>query len=231
LPARLKVLVVDDDQLTLEMLGMMLAAEDVEVLGLRDPREASALIEKERFDGIFLDLTMPGLNGVELAGRIRASHHNSTTPIVVITGRGDSGAAMKEAFSAGAHFFLAKPLDRQKLRHLLKSTRGSLLRERRSNRRVPLTVDICCCAGTRTFNGMTSQISEQTVVFHLNDTLQLGEAVYVAFRLPASSRAVEGMGTIVPTDDVGSTACQFKKLDDVAREAVRVYVASVADAS
>jgi len=53
--------------------------------------------------------------------------------------------------------------------------------------------------------------------------------VYVGFRLPASSSALEGMGVIVPTDGVGKTGCQFKNLDHLAREAVRVFVASVGD--
>jgi len=223
---RLKVLVVDDDQMTLELLGMMLAAENVDVLGLRDAREASALIEKERFDGIFLDLTMPGLNGLQLAGRIRGSLHNATTPIVVITGRGDSAAAMKEAFSVGAHFFLAKPLDRDKLRRLLKSTHGSLLRERQRHRRVPLNVQISCSVGPRTLAGTALQISEQGLVFDLKDAVQPGDVVRVAFHLPPSSGAVEAMGVITPAGGERSTTCQFRKMDDASREAVRKFVAS-----
>lgn len=227
MPIRLKVLIVDDDQLTLEMLGMMLTAEDVDVVALRDPREASLLIGQTRFDGIFLDLTMPNINGVELARRIRASALNSTTPIVIITGRDDAGAAMRDSFAVGAHFFLSKPLDREKVRHLLKSTRGSLLRERRSNRRVPLSVSITCAMGKKTMNGMTSELSEQTVVFYLQESLPAGEVIYVSFRLPALTRSIEGMGVVVPSEVPGNTACQFKKLDEVAREAVREYVAAV----
>src|SRR5579862_892562 len=92
MPARLKVLVVDDDQLTMEMIGTVLTSEGVEVIGLCDPREAGALIDKEAFDGIFLDLTMPGMGGLELVKWVRNSLLNATTPVIVITGRDDSGA-------------------------------------------------------------------------------------------------------------------------------------------
>src|SRR5258707_90951 len=122
----LRVLVVEDDQMSLELIGQILASEEIEVLGLRDAWEAAALVEKEKFDGIFLDLTMPGIDGLELARRIRGSLHNGTTPIVVVTGRTER-ETMKDAFSAGAHFFLAKPLDSAKLRNLLNTTYGTLL--------------------------------------------------------------------------------------------------------
>ena len=227
MPAQLKVMVVDDDQLTLEMIGTVLTTEGVEVIGLRDPREAGALIEKERFDGVFLDLTMPRLNGLELAGRIRSSVHNARTPIVVITGRGDSDA-MKDAFSAGAHFFLSKPLDLAKLRHLVNSTHGTLLREHRRSRRAPLAVQVSCRVGHRSFTGLTSSISEQSVVFqllfHPENTLRPRELVHVSFHLPTSLCAVETLVVVVRTDD-RHTVSQFQKLDDAARKAVQDFVA------
>ena len=226
MPPRLKVLVVDDDQLTMEMIGTVLTTEGVHVLGLRDPREADSLIEKQAFDGIFLDLTMPGLNGLELARHIRGSIHNATTPIVVITGRDDL-EAMREAFSAGAHFFLSKPLDLAKLRHLVRSTRGTLLREQRRNRLVPMAVEISCRAGRRSCTGITSQISEQGLICRLEDSFRPGELVHVAFRLPPSSLDVETMGVVVRVHDERSTGCKFKELNGPARAAVQKFVASI----
>jgi CheY-like chemotaxis protein len=228
MPTRLKVLVVDDDQLTLEMIGTVLTSEHVDVIGLRDPREASALIEKQVFDGIFVDLTMPGLNGLELARRIRGSLHNATTPIVVITGRADVGA-MKEAFSAGAHFFLSKPLDLGKLRRLVNTTHGTMLREHQRNRLVPLAVEISCRAGSRSFTGMTSQISEQGLVCRLDSSIPPGELVHVVFRLPSPPHSVETASVVVRVHDEHSTGCQFKELNSVAREAIEKFVASCPD--
>src|SRR5947207_13920052 len=103
----LRVLVVEDDFASLKLIGDILASADIQVLGLSDGWEAAALIEKDRFDGVFLDLTMPGVDGLELIKRIRRSPANPTTPIIVITARTDR-QAMKEVFASGAQFYLPK---------------------------------------------------------------------------------------------------------------------------
>jgi hypothetical protein len=139
---------------------------------------------------------------------------------------------MKEAFSTGAHFFLSKPLDLAKLRHLVRSIHGTLLRERSRNRRVPLAVQVSCRIGPRSCTGLTSQISEQGVVFRLlfspEITLLPGQIVHVSFPLPTSLCAVETMVVIVRTDG-HHTVCQFQKLGDLARQAVQEFVASFRD--
>lgn len=230
MPARLKVLVVDDEQLTLEMIGMVLTTEGVDVIGLRDPKQALVYIGNQAFDGIFLDLTMPGLNGLDLAVQIRGSVHNATTPIIVITGRGDS-PAMKEAFAAGAHFFLSKPLDPSKLRHLVNSVHGTLVRERRRKRFVPLAVEISCRAGSRSFTGMTSQVSEQGLICRLNDSIRPGELLYVEFRLPSPRRVVAMASVVVRVHDERNTSCQFKELTRETRAALQEFVVGFPDKS
>jgi DNA-binding response OmpR family regulator len=125
---KLKVLVVEDDQLSLELIGEVLASVNMEVLGFRSAWDAIAPIDREKFDGVFLDLRLPGLDGLELARRIRRSIRNATTPIVVISGRSDR-ETVAAAFAAGAQFFLPKPIDYAKMRRLLNATHGSLLRE------------------------------------------------------------------------------------------------------
>jgi CheY-like chemotaxis protein len=226
---RLKVLVVDDDQLNLEMIGAVLTTEKVDVLGLRDPREAARRIEKEQFDGIFLDLTMPAMSGLELAKLIRGSLPNSNTPIVVITGRADSGDAMKEAFAAGSHFFLSKPLDVGKLRRLVNTAHGTFLRERRRSHRAPMDVPVTCRMGNRSFTGVTSLISEQDLIFQLHfqpgNKLAPGDLMHVSFTLPTSPAIVETMVVIRRADD-RDTIGQFQSLNPATQKAVQEFVAS-----
>jgi len=223
---RLRILVVDDNQLMLETLGRMLTSQDHDVIGLRDPWEASALVEEEKFDGIFLDLTMPRVDGLALTRRIRGSLRNATTPIVIITGRADS-AAMKEAFAAGAQFFLAKPIDLTKLQHLVNVTRGSMLREHLRHRQIPLAVEISCRAESGSFTGMTSEVGEEQLVFRLDGSLHPKEMVRVAFRLPTSPCPIEALGEVARIDDGGRASCKITKVDNVAREALRAFVALV----
>src|SRR6266851_9775887 len=96
----LKVLVVEDDPPTLELMDEVLTSLKVEVCALGDSEQAAALVNQERFDGIFVDLQMPKVDGFELARRIRASSWNKSTPIVVVTGQDDT-KTMQKAFAAG----------------------------------------------------------------------------------------------------------------------------------
>ena len=69
-----------------------------------DSEKAAGLVNQEKFDGIFLDLEMPNLNGFDLARLIRKSSWNKSTPIIIVTGR-DERETMQEAFAVGATFF------------------------------------------------------------------------------------------------------------------------------
>lgn len=121
-----KVLVVDDDVATLELMEMVFTSLGVEVQAVSESRRAWLLIQQSRYDGIFLDLQMPALDGVQLAREIRLSEVNRRTPIIIVSGRDESGT-MRDAFSAGATFFLQKPVDRRKLTNLLNTTLGSMV--------------------------------------------------------------------------------------------------------
>src|SRR5580700_2850913 len=99
--ASLKLLVIEDDIANLELMSEVFASLEAEVIPIRDSREAAGLIDRDKFDGIFLDLEMPHMHGFELARRIRSSSWNKATPIVVITGR-DEKQTMQDAFAAGA---------------------------------------------------------------------------------------------------------------------------------
>jgi CheY-like chemotaxis protein len=79
-----------------------------EVCSVSDSVQAAALVNQEKFDGVFLDLEMPNINGFDLARQIRKSSWNKSAPIVIVTGR-DDRRTMQEVFAIGATFFLQKP--------------------------------------------------------------------------------------------------------------------------
>src|SRR5690348_13910163 len=83
----------------------VLTSLKAEVRALSDSEQASALVNPERFDGIFVDLQMPGVDGFELARQVRKSSWNKSAPIVVVTGH-DNAKIMQEAFAAGATFLI-----------------------------------------------------------------------------------------------------------------------------
>jgi len=126
----IKVLIVEDDAASLELVQEVLRSLGAEVYPLGDSLQAAALVESQKFDGVFLDLLMPALDGFELARRIRRSKINGRTPIIVLSGSEDR-QTMARAFEAGATFFLAKPLEKRKLVRLYNTALGSMLNESR----------------------------------------------------------------------------------------------------
>src|SRR5579863_3485469 len=157
--ASLKLLVVEDDIPSLELMAEVFTSLEAEVRPVSDSREAAGLIDKEKFDGIFLDLEMPNLHGFELAKRIRSSSWNKATPIVIVTGR-DERQTMQDAFAIGATFFLQKPVDRQKLSALFRMVTGGMLENRRKSARIPIQTEVACTVGSRTARGTSWNLSQ-----------------------------------------------------------------------
>src|SRR5260370_18536639 len=116
----LKLLVVEDHPPSLDLMTEVFTYLKAEVRPISDSEKAVGIVNQERFDGIFLDLEMPNLDGFDLARLVRKSSWNKSTPIVIVTGR-DERQTMQESFAIVATFFLQKPVDRQKLSIQLRS--------------------------------------------------------------------------------------------------------------
>ena len=178
----LKLLVVEDDLPSLELMEEVFTSLQADVRPVNNSETAAALVGKEKFDGIFLDLEMPRLHGFDLTNRIRESSWNKSTPIIVVSGRSDR-ETMRQSFSVGASYYLQKPVDRQKLSRLLRTVRGGMLQNRRRSVRVPLHTELMCSMEMRTVRGTcwnTSQTGMQVEVSGLTP----GKIVQLSFRLP-----------------------------------------------
>ena len=104
------ILVVDDDQQTLEMVGMLLKRLGYQVSEANDGQQALAHAAANTPDLIVLDLMMPGIDGYTVARRLRAQAATAHTPIIMFTAKGmvDDMAA---GFEAGVDDYLTKPID------------------------------------------------------------------------------------------------------------------------
>jgi DNA-binding response OmpR family regulator len=103
-----KILVVDDEVIARQLICSAVGKADLDAVGLDDPRAAQRLLKREGFDLIFLDVEMPGLTGLELCVKIRATKSNRSTPIVFVTSHSDFGSRAQSALSGG-NDFIAKP--------------------------------------------------------------------------------------------------------------------------
>lgn len=102
-----KVLVVDDDPVIAKSFDRVLSGKGYAVITARDGSEALRKLRDEKYDVVFTDIKMPGMSGIEVAERIKATQ--PWLPVVIVTGYGtDQNEARAEA--AGVSGFLRKPL-------------------------------------------------------------------------------------------------------------------------
>jgi len=222
--ASLKLLIVEDDIASLDLMAEVFTSLKAEVRPVSDSREAAGLVDKEKFDGIFLDLEMPNMHGFELSRRIRQSSWNKTTPIVIVTGR-DERQTMQEAFAVGATFFLQKPVDRQKLSVLFRSVRGGMLENRRRSTRVPIQTDVICEVGSRTVRGVTWNLSQGGIQVEADD-LHPGDVVRLSFHLPVSGIAINAAGTVVWANDKRQ-GIHFTTMSTQNQRSIRDFIVAV----
>jgi PleD family two-component response regulator len=105
-----KVLVVDDDRRNLAAIGEILKGPGVEIVLAGSGEEALRRALREEFAVILLDVRMPGMDGYEIAGFIRARARSSRTPIIFLTGISRDELHVFRGYSAGAVDFVFKPV-------------------------------------------------------------------------------------------------------------------------
>jgi len=129
-----RLLVIDDEAAIRDSLKMILEYEGYEVLSAPTGEEGIAQAEREAPDLIFLDVKMPGMDGLEVLQRMR--HLVEVTPVVVISGHGTVSTAV-EATKLGAFDFIEKPLESERVLVMVRNALDSrrLRTENRSFRR------------------------------------------------------------------------------------------------
>jgi two-component system nitrogen regulation response regulator GlnG len=102
------LLVIDDDRLVLECLGLAFAGDGVTVLPALTAAAGLAEFERVRPDAVLSDIRLPDLSGLDVLARLRAI--DPKVPVVLMTGHGTAETAI-EAMRQGAYEYLLKPLD------------------------------------------------------------------------------------------------------------------------
>ena len=106
MPPPARILYVEDNTDTRELVSLVLRQNDFEVVTVANPEEAIQLAQSERFSLYILDNWMKGMTGIELCTRLR--EFDSDTPILFFSGAGYE-QDKQNALDCGAQGYLVKP--------------------------------------------------------------------------------------------------------------------------
>jgi DNA-binding response OmpR family regulator len=107
---RKTVLLADDSNTILMMEKMLLARENYNLVIAKDGQEAYDLALSEKPNLIVLDVVMPKLTGFEVCQKLRQQEQTRTTPILLMTTRGEE-ENVKKGYEAGCDDYLTKPIN------------------------------------------------------------------------------------------------------------------------
>jgi two-component system response regulator MprA len=138
----MRLLIVEDDAAVREALARALESEGYELVLAEHGAQALAMLAQAPPDGVVLDVMLPGVDGLEVARRVRATHNS--VPILMLTARGAVGDRVA-GLDAGADDYLVKPFA---LEELLARLRALLRRTGSGNGRLAFA-DLSLDPGTR----------------------------------------------------------------------------------
>jgi diguanylate cyclase (GGDEF)-like protein len=136
--AAVRILIVDDDQRTLEVARHALSAPDLEVLSAHSAAEAEDLLEGQAVNLILLGLVLPDADGRAVLARLSERAPTSTVPVVMLAE--EIGASPREeCIGLGVTDFLEKPIDGALLAQAINATLDRVSGEHPSPLRDPVT--------------------------------------------------------------------------------------------
>lgn len=105
-----RVLIADDDPAVRLLCAVNLRCEGLQVLEAEDGLDALDRARRERPDLVLTDVKMPGLDGFQLAQRLRGDERTRRIPLIFLTGE-DGQANAERARALGALAYISKPFD------------------------------------------------------------------------------------------------------------------------
>lgn len=130
-----RVLLVDDEQEFLDLLGERMSARGMEVQKTTSAADALKITEDQSFDAIVLDLLMPEMDGIQVLKTLKAKHPE--LQVILLTGHGSIEKGV-DAMRQGAMDFIEKPADLEVLTEKIRKAqaRKMLLVERKVEQEV-----------------------------------------------------------------------------------------------
>jgi CheY-like chemotaxis protein len=191
-----KVLIVDDDPVTCELISDVLTLAEMETTSHTSSKEAADQIGVKKFDAAFLDVRMPSPDGIELARQIRSSSLNKKTVIVMITGETEQ-QFLNRAFEVGANFVLFKPVDKRALLRLLRVVEAPMERERQRFARVHVNCQVTMEADDKRTEGTTLDLSVNGMMVKSSHVFPVDTRLQINLKLDRSESEIRGAARVV----------------------------------
>lgn len=126
--ARKRILCIEDNDSNLRLVSRIVEGEKHEFLSAVDGVTALAIAEREHPDLILLDINIPGLNGLEVARRLKTDATLAQVPLIATTANVLLGDR-ERCLEAGCDEYLPKPLDIRELQMILRTYLGEPARK------------------------------------------------------------------------------------------------------
>ncbi len=139
--SRARVLIVDDDDNTLEILQRWLAKEGYTTVSASDGQECLDILEKDTFDIVLLDVMMPKVDGLQVCERMRENPSWRSTPVILLTAKDDMETRTR-GMALGVSEYLTKPINKVELYARLRAQANSRELDRRMDRTAAALADI-----------------------------------------------------------------------------------------
>lgn len=188
-----KILLVDDVELFLELEKTFFRRENVELLVAQSGEEALTLIADEQPDLVFLDLYMPGINGDEVCRRVKQDINQQETPVVMVIQSG-SESDEKLCRDAGCNEILYKPVRRKDF--ILSAGRNLSITERTFTR---VDANLAVSFGLQPkkyLENFSVNISAGGVFIATGAILTVGTPLDIEFQLPETSELITCVGRV-----------------------------------
>lgn len=119
----MNILIIDDNQSITDMLQKYLKIKGFEVIAVNGGRNGLAMIQKQKFDAILLDLSMPDFSGIDVVETLERDNHLSNQKIILFTASSVSNETINSLLEKdGIHTCLRKPVKLSELVETLSLT-------------------------------------------------------------------------------------------------------------